>query len=339
MRDPQTLLNLILALHGDVRDEIVAATERHGLDRMASIDRDDEGDTIYAIDVVGDTIVTRIADALARERPVVMVAEGLPGGRRVYPPGADDASADCCIIVDPIDGTRGLMYQKRSAWILTAVAPNRGRGTSLRDIELAVQTEIPLVKQHLSDQVWARRGGGAHARRHNRLAGEYLPIPLRPSAARSIAHGYATIVRFFPSARDVLAAIDDAIVYDALGPYGPGKTHCFEDQYASTGGQLYELMAGHDRFVADLRPLLRSVLAERGLPPALACHPYDICGALIAEESGVIVTDPRGRPLDAPLNVEAEVAWAGYANAHIRSQVEPLLQQALRTRGWIDDEE
>ena len=338
MRDPQALLHLILALHGDVRDEIVAATERHGLDRMASIDRDDEGDTIYAIDVVGEIIVTRIAEALARERPVVMVAEGLPGGRRVYPPGADDASADCCVIVDPIDGTRGLMHQKRSAWILTAVAPNRGPGTSLRDIELAVQTEIPLVKQHLSDQVWARRGGGAHARRHNRVSGEYMPLPLRPSAARSIAHGYATIVRFFPSARDVLAAIDDAIVYDALGPYGPGKTHCFEDQYASTGGQLFELMAGHDRFVADLRPLLRSVLAERGLPPALACHPYDICGALIAEESGVIVTDPRGQPLDAPLNVEAEIAWAGYANAHIRSQVEPLLQQALRARGWIDDE-
>ena len=338
MRDPQALLNLILALHGEVRDQIVAATERHGLDRMASIDRDDEGDTIYAIDVVGETVVTRIAEALARERPVVIVAEGLPGGRRVYPQGADDASADYCIIVDPIDGTRGLMYQKRSAWILTAVAPNRGPGTSLRDIELAVQTEIPLVKQHLSDQVWALRGSGAHARRHNRLAGEYVPIQLRPSAARSIAHGYATIVRFFPSARDVLAAIDEAIVYGALGPYAPGKTHCFEDQYASTGGQLYELMAGHDRFIADIRPLLRPVLAERGLPPALTCHPYDICCSLIAQESGVIVTNPRGQPLDAPLNVEAEVAWAGYANAHIRSQIEPLLQQALRARGWIDDE-
>ena len=93
-------------------------------------------------------------------------------------------------------------------------------------------------------------------------------------------------------------------------------------------------MAGHDRFIADLRPLLRPLLAGRGLPPALTCHPYDICCALIAEESGVIVTDARGRPLDAPLNVEAEVAWAGYANAHIRAQIEPLLQQALRTRGW-----
>ena len=123
----------------------------------------------------------------------------------------------------------------------------------------------------------------------------------------------------------------------ALGPHAPGKAHCFEDQYASTGGQLYELMAGHDRFVADLRPLLRPLLAGRGLPPALTCHPYDICTALIAEESGVIVTDPYGRPLDAPLNVEAEVAWAGYANARIRAQIEPLLQQALRARGWIDE--
>jgi fructose-1,6-bisphosphatase/inositol monophosphatase family enzyme len=336
MRDPRTLLDTIRALHGDVRDAIVAATERHGLEDMASIDRDEEGDTIYAIDVIGEAIVTRFAETLARQATVVMVAEGLPGGRGVYPTGNDAASADCWIIVDPIDGTRGLMYQKRSAWILTAVAPNRGPGTSLRDIELAVQTEIPLVKQHLSDQLWAVRGGGAHAERYNRLTGERLPIRLRPSAATSIAHGYATIARFFPSARDELAAIDEAIVRGALGPHAAGKAHCFEDQYASTAGQLYELMAGHDRFIADLRPLLRPVLASRGLPPALTCHPYDICCALIAEERGVIVTGPDGRPLDAPLNVEGEVAWAGYANTHIRAQIEPLLQKALRTRGWID---
>jgi fructose-1,6-bisphosphatase/inositol monophosphatase family enzyme len=334
MRDARGLLDAILALHGQVRDEIVAATERHGLEAMASVDRDVEGDTIYAIDVIGEAIVTRFAEALARDRSFVMVAEGLPGGRRGYPAGVDEASADCWIVVDPIDGTRGLMYQKRSAWILTGVAPNRGAGTSLRDIEVAVQTEIPLVKQHLSDQLWALRGGGAQARRYNRLTGAHVPLHLKPSSATTIAHGYATIARFFPSARDELAAIDEAIVRGALGPHAAGKTHCFEDQYASTGGQLYELMAGHDRFIADLRPLLRPVLSSRGLPPALACHPYDICCALIAEESGVIVTDPDGRPLDAPLDVEAEVAWAGYANGHIRTQIEPLLRDALRERGW-----
>jgi fructose-1,6-bisphosphatase/inositol monophosphatase family enzyme len=335
MSELEALLPAILSLHAEMRREVVAATERHGLEALASIDRDDEGDTIYAIDVVSETIVTRFAERLAREHAIVLVAEGLPQGRRCYPAGADEASAEWRIIVDPIDGTRGLMYQKRSAWILTAVAPNRGPDTSLRDIELAVQTEIPLLKQHLSDQLWARRGSGAHAQRFNRLTGEESPIRLRPSTAPTIAHGYATIARFFPSARDELAAIDEAIVFGALGPHASGKAHCFEDQYASTGGQLYELIAGHDRFIADLRPLLRPMLHSRGLPPALACHPYDICCALIAEESGVIVTDADGRPLDAPLNVEADVAWAGYANAHIRAQIEPHLQRALRLRGLL----
>ncbi len=334
MRDPHALLDTILALHAEVRDEVVAATERRSAESMAAVDRDGAGDTIYAIDTIAESIVERFAEALARDRTFLMVAEGLPAGRRIYPAEADEAAADCWIVVDPIDGTRGLMYQKRSAWILTAVAPNHGARTSLRDIVLAVQTEIPLVKQHLSDQLWALRGSGAHAQRYNRLTGTSTPLRLQSSSATSIAHGYATIARFFPGARDELAAVDDAIVRGALGPHAAGKAPCFEDQYASTAGQLHELIAGHDRFIADLRPLLRPLLSRRGLPPALACHPYDICCALIAEESGVVVTDASGQPLDAPLDVEAEVAWAGYANGHIRAQIEPLLQAALRERGW-----
>ena len=335
MRDPRALLQPILGLHDRLRDEVVAATERRQMDALSAVDRDDVGDTIYAIDVVAEAVITTIADTLARDHSFVLVAEGLAGGRRCYPEGRDEASVDWRIIVDPIDGTRGLMYQKRSAWVLTAVAPNRGPATSLRDVALAVQTEIPLVKQHLSDQLWALRGEGTQARRRNRITGESHRLELRRSTATTIEHGYASIVRFFPGARDELAAVDEMIVLGALGPSRPGKAHCFEDQYASTGGQLYELVAGHDRFVADLRPLVRPLLAGRGLPPPLTCHPYDICTALIAEESGVIVTDAYGRTLDAPLNVEADVAWAGYANAHIRAQIEPLLQEALRARGWI----
>ena len=334
MRDPRALLDPLLELHGRVRDEVVAATERRQLEALSSIDRDEPGDTIYAIDVVAEEVLTRFAARLSREHAFVLVAEGLPGGRRCYPEGCDEAAADWWIVVDPIDGTRGLMYQKRSAWVLTGVAPNRGPSTSLRDIVLAVQTEVPLLKQHLSDQLWAVRGEGVRAHRHNRLTGEQTPMRLKPSGAADIAHGYASIARFFPGGRDELAAIDDAIVLGALGPPSPGKAPCFEDQYASTGGQLYELAAGHDRFVADLRPLLRPLLGARGLPPPLTCHPYDICTALIAEEIGVIVTDAHGRTLDAPLDVEAEIAWAGYANARIRAQVEPLLQEALRARGW-----
>ena len=337
MRDPHALIEPILDLHARVRDEVVAATEQQHVEALAEVDRDQAGDTIYAIDVIGETVVARIAEQLARQHAFVLVAEGLPGQRRCYPEGSDEASADWWIIIDPIDGTRGLMYQKRSAWVLTGVAPNRGPATSMRDIVLAVQTEIPLVKQHLSDQLWAVRGEKPEVRRRNRLTGESRPIVLRPSSAPGIEHGYASIARFFPGGREDLAAVDEAIVLGALGPPAPGKARCFEDQYASTAGQLYELMAGHDRFVADLRPLIGPLLESRGLPRPLTCHPYDICTALIAEQSGVIVTAADGHPLDAPLDVEAEVAWAGYANQRIRTEIEPLLQQALRARGWIDE--
>lgn len=327
MSDPTPLLEPILALHSRLRDEVVAATEQRHIETLSAVDRDSESDTIYAVDVVAEEVIAQFAETLGQQHSFILVAEGAPKG------APDDERADWVVIVDPIDGTRGLMYQKRSAWVLTGVARNRGPATSLRDIVLAVQTEIPLLKQHLSDQLWAIRGTGVEARRFNRLTRESSPIRLRPSTASTIEHGYASIARFFPGARDELAAIDESIIAAALGVPVPGKARCFEDQYASTGGQLYELAAGHDRFIADLRPLLKPLLRSRGLPPALTCHPYDVCTALIAEECGVIVTGPDGRALDAPLDVETDVAWAGYANARIRAQIEPLLQQALRARG------
>src|SRR3712207_5530543 len=227
------------------------------------------------------------------------------------------------------------MYQKRSAWVLTGVAPNRGAETGLQDIELAVQTEIPLVKQHLCDLLWAVRGEGAHAERLNRLTGERAPLVLRPSGARTIEHGFAQVSRFFPGARDELAAIDEEVVMGALGPVRPGKAHCFEDQYLSSAGQLYELLMGHDRFVADLRPLVESVINRRGERLGICCHPYDVCTELIAREAGVVVTDERGETLRAPLRVEPDVAWVGYANEAIRREIEPRLREALARRGLL----
>src|SRR5437762_3842730 len=336
--DPQTLLAPLSRLHQLIRRAVVAACERSALEAMAAVAREEEGDTIYAVDCISEELLIEFcAREIAPAAPVVLIAEGLPQGQVVLPHGALEADAVWRIIVDPIDGTRGLMYQKRSAWILTGVAPNRGVDTSLADIELAIQTEIPLLKQHLSDVAWAVRGRGVAAERVNRFTDERTPLSLRPSQAPTIAHGYAQVARFFPGARAELAAIDEEIVIGALGPVQPGKAHCFEDQYASSGGQLYELASGHDRFTADLRPLMEEVLRARGLALGICCHPYDVCTELIAREAGVLVTDLTGQPLSARLAVEPDVAWVGYANAQIRAQMEPLLRAALRQRGLFDE--
>ena len=330
-REAQALLEPLRRLHEMIRAAVVAACEHSSLAAMSAVARDVEGDTIYAVDCVSEELLIEfLAREIAPFAPLVLIAEGLPQGKVVLPHGTAEDAAVWRIIVDPIDGTRGLMYQKRSGWILTGVAPNRGPETCLSDIVLALQTEIPLLKQHLCDVAWAVRGAGVNAIRVNRLTGESAPLALHPSPSPTIAHGYAQISRFFPGAREELAAIDEAIIMGALGPVQAGKAHCFEDQYASTGGQLYELMCGHDRFTADVRPLLEKILARRGLALGICCHPYDLCTELIAREAGVVVTGIDGGPVRATLGVEPDVAWAGYANANIQAQIEPLLQAALQ---------
>jgi hypothetical protein len=339
IRDRDRLLAQLRALHEDLRDSLVAAVEHQSVEALAAVAEDDpQGDTLFALDRIGEEqLIAFFEREIAPERPLVLIAEGLRDtghgpGVLVLPRDCPEPRAELRILMDPIDGTRMYMYQKRSAWILTGVAPNRGPQTRLHDIELALQTEIPLVKQHLADTLWAVRGAGYWAERHNRLTGARMPLHLRPSTAPTIAQGFATVSRFFPGMRAELAALDDEIAAAALGPVRPGKAQCFEDQYICTGGQLYELIAGHDRFIADLRPLLEPLLRQRGLASGICCHPYDLATALIAEEAGVLLTDGTGAPLDAPLTVDADVSWAGFANAAIREQIEPPLLAALRER-------
>jgi fructose-1,6-bisphosphatase/inositol monophosphatase family enzyme len=333
VRTERELLPIVQRLHRRIRDAVVRAFQERASVELAGVVGDDGGDTIYAIDRVSEEVLLeelgREADALGG---ILLVAEGLPGGRTVLPRGRDAESARYVVIVDPIDGTRGLMYQKRSAWVLTGVAPN-GPAPKLSDIVLAVQTEVPTAKQYLADELWAARGQGFSAARVDVLRGTSTPLVLGPSKADGIEHGFAALSRFFPGARDAIAAVDEEVVRAVLGPPPAGRALCFEDQYISSGGQLYELIAGHDRFCADLRPLFDRVLAERGEPAGLCCHPYDVCTLLIAEEAGVVVSGRDGAPLDVPLDVDTPVAWIGYANEKIRARVEPALRAALARRG------
>lgn len=334
IRDHQALLQRLRHIHVAIRAEVIAACEHSTLETLSTVVGDEGGDTIFVIDRVSEAALLSQFEQLAADWSFVLIAEGLgTTGMVVLPAGTSAETAELQIIVDPIDGTRGLMYQKRPAWILTGVAPNRGAATTVADIELALQTEIPLVKQHLSDSWWALAGAGVKGERWNRLDGTTQPLQPRPSQAQTIAQGFGGIVRFFPAARGELATIDDIVVERILGPIEPGRAQAFEDQYICTGGQFVELMLGHDRWIADLRPLVEPLLHQRGLSLGICCHPYDVCTALIAQEAGVLITNADDQPLSVPLDISSDVAWIGYANATIRDQVGPTLHTILRERG------
>ena len=150
---PDDVRRRLCALGAHIRGLVIKA---RGME-MATVTGSTAADVIYGIDRVAD-------DALLgwfeQHWPSVrVVSEGLDEPVDI---GADP---EWTVIVDTIDGTRGLMYDKRSAWCLAGAAPCGG---SLADLRAAAMTELPTSKMGMADQLSGHRGGGIHAERFRR---------------------------------------------------------------------------------------------------------------------------------------------------------------------------
>lgn len=312
---------LLCRLQDAIRESVCAAQAR-GAKRLTRVAAVTTADTIYGIDKVSEhAVLAWFGKNWPKRWPVELVMEGLEGDAVTFPRGTPVKRTVFKCILDPIDGTRGIMYDKRSAWSLVALAPQRGAKTNLSDILVAAMTELPTSKAGFADQLSVVRGRGVRADRLDLRTGRRRKFLPRPSCARDLAHGFASFAKFFPPGK-VWLAEREAKLWRALG----GSPDIFDDQYLSTGGQLYELLMGHDRFIADLRPL---AFAQLRLPTALTCHPYDICTALIAQEVGCVVTTPDGKPLRVLLDTTSPVAWVGYANPNLARLIGRKLKRLL----------
>jgi hypothetical protein len=405
--DRQNAVDRLRSFQRSVRDTIVRSRAAGGLNEVS---RSSSADTIYKIDTEVDPILEHFCEEWGRDVPLVLIAEGMEDehgheGPITFPRGIPESEALIRLIVDPIDGTRGIMYDKRAAWALAGVAPNKGPNTRLRDIEVAVMTELPTSKMGFGDVLWSIRGCGAHGvrerieaqstpvepsrrpigrvltklgkvsdenvlealnaqQRHGGLLGKILVgmgyvdendvqialafqqgsepdmapevmsyitgdrLMLRPSESATINHGFASVSNFFPGTKKLASELMEHLARNLIGPADVTKATVFDDQYISTGGQFYELIIGHDRFNADLRPVFYHLQKQ---PEGLCCHPYDCATLLIAEEAGVQITDGTGHPLDGPLDTTTGISWVGYANSQLRKTIEPLLQDFLRS--------
>ncbi len=322
---------LLCRLQDRIRDGVIAAREQLTLDELTSVAAETSADTIYGIDKVTEAAIVGWFDKhWPAGQPVEVVMEGLEDDETLtFPRKIPVAETRWKVILDPIDGTRGLMYDKRAAWSLAALAPQRGSETNLGDIALAAMTELPTTKQQRADQLSAIRGRGAQsvvAESVGVHSGRRMPFRPRPSSATDFRHGFASLAKFFPQGKSLIAQIEEELWSELHGAEPQASPLVFDDQYISTGGQLYELAVGHDRMLGDIRPL---VYRKLGLDVSLTCHPYDICTAIILEELGGVVETPAGDALDAPLDTTSPVAWMGYANPTLAALVRPALQRLL----------
>ncbi|MBW1685519.1 MAG: inositol monophosphatase, partial [Deltaproteobacteria bacterium] len=178
--DLEDLRRLLCRMQEETRDQLVRTRDANPLEELS-----------------------RVVEVGLEERDPVLLPEGT----------APDSIQLCCII-DPIDGTRSLMYDKRSAWVLSGIAPHPSSRARLCDISIAAMTEIPTAKQRLADQVSAIRGLGPRGIRAERVdldTKQRRPAGTRPSTATDLRGGFASFARFFPEAKGLLAEFEESL--------------------------------------------------------------------------------------------------------------------------------
>ncbi len=330
--NPIVLIEPLLQLGEKVRDDVRKALASRPFEDRSQIHGKAASDVIYQIDLDAEETIREFlkkeADALGG---IVLIAEGMNEDKvNVFPEGMPESKAAWRLIVDPIDGTREIMVGKRSAFFLAGAAPNQGPGTRLAAIQTAVMVEIPTDRAFLGTSLWAIQRGGTQGFTRNLLDGTKQDWKPSPTQEPSIRGGFGQIVRFVHPGKDILSAMEEEMVKELFPNLKDGEIAAFDDQYLSTGGQLYELLTGKDRFTADLRQSLYSKLSREGKRTGHVCHPYDLAASLVGMEAGIILTDAQGKPLDGPMDTTTGMDWVGYANTHIRDEVAPVLTKLTK---------
>jgi fructose-1,6-bisphosphatase/inositol monophosphatase family enzyme len=257
----------------------------------AAVLRSEGGDVVFGVDGRADVALREAIAPLGARWPGRLVMEGfddpLPLGGRQGP---------WTYLVDPVDGTRPWLAGKRSAWVLLGA----GRDAStLEDLEVGAAVELPTVRARVGLVAFATRDGGLTAVDDHLATGARVPAPLAPRRSGELDRTFVTVARFSPGDRAAIGAWEDRVL---------AGWETYEDPYLCSGGQMMGLALGQDAAVLDPRPLLGS---------RFCAHPYDLAALVVARAAGVLVEAIPPGPLDVPLDLDTDVAWAGYANADV----------------------
>jgi len=315
------------------RGEMRGALEVGDLARVAQPVGRGAGDVTFRLDEVTEEIVTAWLAEVARRGPISLLTEDT-GWRHVGPGRGGVRELDGFdhggprLALDPIDGTRNLMTDLRSAWTVVSFAGPGSSEPRLTDISLGIVSEIPDTRAARFRSLSAILGEGCEL-----AVGELegppamLTTRLRADEDDRVDHGYFPFFAYAPDLRSAITELEARFFERLARLEGAELNSCWDDQYISSGGQLALTAMGTYRAVIETRALMAR---RRGISTQVA-KPYDMAGAaLCASEAGCVVTTPEGEPLDFPIDTETPVDFVGYCNAATAARLQSHLNAALR---------
>ena len=308
------------------------------LDEVTEVVGTGAGDITFAIDAVAEEAVDGWFERVASASPLSLLTEDT-GWRHRGPsasggseklPGFDHGGPR--IALDPIDGTRNIMHDLRSAWVVISFAGPGPGEPRFQDLSYGAISEIPDSRGREARELDAVTGTGACLRRIALSeAGEERELaegPLRSDQEVRLDRGYFPFFGFHPSCRTDVAALGfDVLKRLAAEHPGLDLSTTFDDQYISSGGQLALLALGGYRAIIDARQALGIKTGN----PTQTAKPYDMAGAaFVAIEAGCAVVAPDGKALDFALDVITPTDFAGFHNQGTADAMLPHLLAALK---------
>ncbi len=293
------------------------------------------GDVSYGLDLPSEELIDRWLLAEARRGPLSVLTEergwrhlgpGADGGEPVELPGFDHGGVR--IAFDPVDGTRNLMADLRSAWTVVSFANPGPDVPRLGELAGGMVSEIPVTRARGHRLFHAAASGPCWLE-------ETDPDASMPSPARRVVtddddrpdHGYFPFFRYKPALRPDISRLEAAFFAAIEEHEGADLLTCYDDQYLSNAGQLVLLVLGTYRMVVDSRALVGK---RRGVRTTTS-KPYDVAGAMVcARAAGAELTAADGGALDFPIDARTPVDFAGYVNPATRARLEPHWLRALR---------
>lgn len=311
-----------------------ASVRTGGVDASRPL-REGLGDVTYALDACTEEAVEGWLLETARELPLSLLTEDT-GWRHLGPPtGVGEAAVELAgfdhggprIALDPVDGTRGLMHDLRSAWTVVSCAGPGAGIPRLSELELGMVSELPDGRAGRFRRLVATGSGPCELELRAVGGGERLETRvLRADADDRPDHGFFPFFRYEPAQRPTLAVVEARFFARLAEHEGAELRHVFDDQYISNAGQLVLTALGSYRMIADLRALL----ARRSGTRTTTSKPYDLAGAVLcARRAGCVVTDGEGVELDFELDCTTPVDFVAWANPGTQRRLAPHLRAAL----------